>query len=163
LDDWDSIPKIWPHLEILRIPQSKGLTMTKVLDLVSQLDVLKTIYLPEKMRRIPVGTKSCYASTTSSPIQFEDRFGISRCPFLPVEEISYDNDSNFSFHSDDSEEASLFLSLAYGDKIPDYYDDDNGDKEKRELGGDDTNEDPDYYRDNDRLSYGSDPGAWEAY
>lgn len=138
---------MWPHLlhlEIMHIPQSKRLTMEILKDLVSELSSLKTIHLPQKMKGIAEGMKRCY-EPPSPPIHFYDnRVHTRECHFLPVEDVA---NNLRSIEEDDECRA-------------DYYDDDNG---NRSIPDDDDEpyEDPDHYYDYDRLSYGSDPGAWE--
>lgn len=120
--------------------------MAIVNDLGTRLGSLKSIHLPQKMRCIAEGMKKCY-EPPSSPIHFDARSDNHRlCPFLPVEKVSYNKPGGV-------EEEGMFDD---DERRPDYYDDDNSDH-------DDDYEDPSHYLyyDNDRLSYGSDPGAWE--
>lgn len=119
--------------------------MAIVDDLVAQLGSLKAIHLPQKMRCIADGMKECYEPPLS-PIHFDAQLNTQRCRILPVEKVASNNKPSYI------EEESMFYD---DERRLDYYDDDNSDHD------DEPYEDPGHYYDYDRLSFGSDPGAWE--
>ncbi len=94
--DWNSIPRMWPNLEILSIRNCDGLTMDVVWDIIAQLNGLKTIHLPAKMSLDEYGRFPCISdqsvksySGPPSPIRFIDTRITSSLRDAPDDDYDY--------------------------------------------------------------------------
>ena len=47
--EWSQVPKLWPHLQSLRIGRATGLTMDIVLKIVSEMPAIMHIELPRSV------------------------------------------------------------------------------------------------------------------